>query len=63
MQFVRNIPAHLDKHCGNKELMKAADHGIRNINTAWGGTISARYLKGVHADGDNLVIVQFRRRP
>lgn len=61
MTFVKNIPAHLDKHCGHTELMKKADHGIRNINTLWGGTVSARYLKGVFADGDNLVIVQFRR--
>lgn len=59
MEFVRNIPAHLDKHCGHKELMKKADHGIRNVGTHWGGTVSARYLKGLSADGDNLVIVQF----
>lgn len=37
MEFTRNIPAHLDKHCGHKELMKKADHGIRNINSSWGG--------------------------
>lgn len=37
MEFVRNIPAHLDKHCGHKELMKVADHSVRNLGTVWGG--------------------------
>ena len=37
MEFVKNIPAHLDKHCGHRDLMKKADHSIRNVNTLWGG--------------------------
>ena len=59
MEFVKNIPAHLDKHCGSKDLMSVADHGVRDLGTTWGGCISARYLKGIHADGDNLVVVQY----
>lgn len=59
MKFVRNIPAHLDKHCGHRELMRVSDHAVRNLGTLWGGCLSARYFKGIHADGDNLVIVQY----
>lgn len=52
-----NIPCHLDKHCGKKELMKLSEASVRNQNTTWGGCVTSRYYKGVGADGDNLVIV------
>lgn len=58
MEFVRNIPAHLDKHRGQAELLSLDDASIRNLNTTWGGSITARYYKGIAGDGDNLVIVQ-----
>ena len=58
MEFVRNIPAHLDKHRGQAELLSLDDASVRNLNTAWGGSITVRYYKGVAGDGDNLVIVQ-----
>lgn len=55
---MKNIPAHLDKHCGCKELLSIDEASVRNLNTAWGGSVTARYYKGVGADGDNLIIVQ-----
>lgn len=62
MEFVKNIPAHLDKHCGNRELIALRNAYVRNLGAAWGGCLQARYYKGVAGDGDNLVIVQNRRR-
>ena len=59
MTLVRNIPAHFDKHCGCAELLSLHDASIRDLNTTWGGSVTARYYKGVAGDGDNLVIVQF----
>ena len=58
MEFVRNIPAHLDKHCGNKNLIPLKDAGIRNVGTKLGGAVIVSY-KSFGRDGDNLVIVQF----
>ena len=55
--MTKTIPCHLDKHQGSPELLKLEDASVRNLNTLWGGTVTARYYKGVGADGDNLVIV------
>lgn len=59
MQFVRNIPAHLDKHMGNKNLIPLKDAGVRNVGTTWGGSVIVSY-KSFGRDGDNIVIVQFK---
>ena len=57
MKEIKNIPAHLDKHCGCKDLIPLKDAGIRNIDTRVGGAIIVSY-KSFGRDGDNLVIVR-----
>lgn len=60
--MTKNIPCHLDKHRGHKDLLRVKDHGVRNLGTNTAGTVTQRYYKGVMADADNMVIVM-RRMP
>lgn len=50
------IPAKLDKQIeGN--LCSLNDARIKDLNTDIYGTVTARYYKGIGANGDNIVIV------
>ena len=37
MEFVKNIPAHLDKHCGHANFVPLNDASVRNLGTSFGG--------------------------
>ena len=59
MEFVKNIPAHLDKHCGHANFVPLNDASVRNLGTSFGGAVIVSY-KSFGRDGDNIVVVQFK---
>lgn len=60
--MIKPVPAQLDRHYGNKNIVKLKDAKLKNINAMWGGTITARYWKGATSDCENVVIVIEKRK-
>ena len=57
------IPVKLDKHSGHDMnrgwvFAKADEFRIKGVDSKVASCVTARYYKGLAADGDNLVIVK-----
>lgn len=63
MKSMVNVPGKLDKKKQRKEGKNFAgvdDYVISDIGCKIASSITARYYKGISADGDNLVIVKVK---